>query len=111
MVFLPVFWQLLLLSITAGLGNSVIHPADLSILTTKISPKRLGKAYAVHAFSGNVGWALAPIFVVTIASFWDWRAATMTAGVIGLIIVCIFFLSNDLLTDGGIKDQKLNTIP
>ena len=105
------FWQLLLLSITAGLGNSVFHPADLSILTTKISPKRLGKAYAVHAFSGNVGWALAPIFVVTIASFWDWRAATMTAGVIGLIIVCIFFLSNDLLTDGGLKDQKLNTIP
>ena len=38
------FWQLLLLSITAGLGNSVFHPADLSILTTKISPKRLGKA-------------------------------------------------------------------
>ena len=105
------FWELLLLSITAGLGNSVFHPADLSILTTKISPKRLGKAYAVHAFSGNIGWALAPIFVVTVASFWDWRATTMTAGIIGLIIVGIFFLSNDLLTDNELKEQIPNTAP
>ena len=77
------FWGLMFFSITAGLGNSVFHPADLSILTNKISTKRLGKAYAIHAFSGNIGWALAPIFIVTLASFWDWRTATILAGLIG----------------------------
>ena len=84
------FWGLMFFSITAGLGNSVFHPADLSILTNKISTKRLGKAYAIHAFSGNIGWALAPIFIVTLASFWDWRTATILAGLIGLIIVLMF---------------------
>ena len=48
------FWGLMFFSITAGLGNSVFHPADLSILTNKISTERLGKAYAIHAFSGNI---------------------------------------------------------
>ena len=56
------FWMLLLFSLLAGLGNSVFHPADLSILTQKVTTLRLGKAYGVHAFSGNVGWAAAPVF-------------------------------------------------
>ena len=102
------FWGLMFFSITAGLGNSVFHPADLSILTNKISTNRLGKAYAIHAFSGNIGWALAPIFIVTLASFWDWRTATILAGLIGLIIVLIFFLSGELLIENSLEKQPKN---
>ena len=104
------FWGLMFFSITAGLGNSVFHPADLSILTNKISTKRLGKAYAIHAFSGNIGWALAPIFIVTLASFWDWRTATILAGLIGLIIVLMFFLSGELLIENSAEKQAKNSV-
>ena len=104
------FWGLMFFSITAGLGNSVFHPADLSILTNKISTKRLGKAYAIHAFSGNIGWALAPIFIVALASFWDWRTATILAGLIGLIIVLMFFLSGELLIENSAEKQAKNSV-
>nr|MBC8239624.1 MFS transporter [Alphaproteobacteria bacterium] len=40
------YWMLLPLSILAGLGNSVFHPADLSILTTKVTVNRLRRAHA-----------------------------------------------------------------
>ncbi len=86
------FWMLLLFSVFAGLGNSVFHPADLSILTSKIKPKRLGKAYGVHALSGNIGWAAAPVFVVTIAHFFDWRMAVVAAGLLGLIVTVFFII-------------------
>jgi FSR family fosmidomycin resistance protein-like MFS transporter len=42
----------------AGLGNSVFHPADFSLLNKKVSPARLGYAFSVHGLSGNLGWAL-----------------------------------------------------
>ena len=107
--FCSSLWELMFFSITAGLGNSVFHPADLSILTNKISNKRLGKAYAIHAFSGNVGWALAPIFVVTLANFWDWRTATIIAGLIGLIIVLFFFFCDDMLTEAAPEKKARNS--
>jgi len=38
--FATEFWMLLLFSLLAGLGNSVFHPADLSILTQKVTSLR-----------------------------------------------------------------------
>jgi len=86
------YWYLLPLSILAGLGNSVFHPADLSILTSKVSPHRLGRGYATHALCGNLGWAAAPILMIGLAEIWDWRIAIMSAGMIGLAIVLTFLI-------------------
>ena len=93
------FWMLLLFSVYAGLGNSVIHQADLSILTSKITPQRLGKAYGVHALSGNIGWAAAPVFVATIAHFSDWRIAVISAGLLGLLVTGFFVVYGKDLRD------------
>ena len=90
--FATEYWMLAVLSVLAGIGNSVFHPADLSILTSKISAPRLGRAYGVHALSGNLGWAAAPFFVVTIAQYTDWRTATIAAGMVGLAIVASFII-------------------
>jgi FSR family fosmidomycin resistance protein-like MFS transporter len=86
------YWMLLPLSIMAGLGNSVFHPADLSILTSKVSGHRLGRGYATHALCGNLGWAAAPILMITLAQIWDWRVAVISAGLIGLAIVTAFLV-------------------
>ena len=90
--FTSEYWMLAVLSVCAGLGNSVFHPADLSILTSKVSPPRLGRAYGAHALSGNLGWAVAPAFVITIAHYADWRTATIAAGIVGLTIVASFMI-------------------
>jgi MFS transporter, FSR family, fosmidomycin resistance protein len=90
--FATEFWMLAALSVCAGLGNSVFHPADLSILTSKVSAIRLGRAYGVHALSGNLGWAAAPTFMITVTYYSDWRSATIAAGMIGLAIVASFII-------------------
>ena len=90
--FASSYWMLIPLSILAGLGNSVFHPADLSILTSKVSVHRLGRGYATHALCGNLGWAAAPTLMITLAQIWDWRVAVICAGLIGLVIVAAFLI-------------------
>ena len=74
------FWMLIPLAVVGGIGNSVFHPADLAILTDKVSRPRLGRAYGIHALSGNLGWAGAPMFIMTVVQFSDWRTALVLAG-------------------------------
>ncbi len=69
----------------AGLGNSVFHPADLALLNGKVDVSRLGYAFSVHGITGNIGWVLAPLFVVPIAQAYGWRTALVAAGVLGLV--------------------------
>lgn len=94
------YWILIALSVCAGLGNSVFHPADLSILTSKVSAPRLGRAYATHGLCGNLGWAIAPVFVGTITVLSDWRVAAIAAGMVGLAIVAAFLIWGAELSDG-----------
>ena len=55
---------LVAVAVLAGLGNSPFHPVDFSILNQRVSPARLGHAYSAHGLSGNLGWAVAPAFMV-----------------------------------------------
>lgn len=105
------YWMLLPLSALAGLGNSVFHPADLSILTAKVSPQRLGRGYATHALCGNLGWAAAPIFMITISQIWDWRVAVICAGLIGLAIVAAFLIWGADLEDTPDASAMAERIP
>jgi MFS family permease len=73
----------------AGLGNSVFHPADMSILNAKVDKRRLGYAFSVHSVSGNLGWVLAPLFSVGLATAFGWRTAMFAAGAIGLAIALL----------------------
>src|SRR5262249_24318942 len=51
----PAFWVVLALTILAGIGNSVFHPADYAILNSSISPGRMGRAFSIHTFAGHLG--------------------------------------------------------
>ena len=51
------FWQIQLLAVLSGIGNSVVHPADYAILSGSIDKDRMGRSFAVHTLSGNAGSA------------------------------------------------------
>ena len=55
----PSFWWLMPLAVIAGFGNCVFHPADYAIMTARVDPLRLGRAYGVHTLAGNIGWVAA----------------------------------------------------
>ena len=90
--FAPTYPLLVAAFAIAGLGNSVFHPADMAILNSKIDKKRLGYAFSVHSVSGNLGWVLAPIFSVTLATAFGWRSAMIAAGAIGLAVAVLIAL-------------------
>ncbi|MFO0997273.1 MAG: MFS transporter [Alphaproteobacteria bacterium] len=101
MGFAPSYAWLPALAALAGLANSVFHPADYAILSHAIDPKRVGRAFGIHTFSGYIGWALAPLLMASLAPHIGWRGAIMTAGVLGLAMAAILFtqrgyLSNDI---------------
>lgn len=85
---------LMLAAALAGVGNSPFHPADFTILNKRVSAPRLGHAFSVHGISGNLGWALAPVFLIGITSATgDWRMAAAAAGLVGgavllLLVIC-----------------------
>ena len=81
---------LMLVAVLAGLGNAPFHPADFTILNQRVSTARLGHAFSAHGLTGNLGWALAPAFLVGITALADWRtaylcAAGLYASVLGLL--------------------------
>ena len=95
----PAFWMLFPLAVLAGLGNSVFHPADLSILTTSIRSTRHGRAYGFHTLGGNLGYALAPIVMVGLALELGWRSALMIAGAGGLILLLLLLFNRHMFLD------------
>ncbi len=101
MAFAPSFWVILPLAILSGVGNSVIHPADYAILAGSVSKGFMGRAFALHTFTGNLGFALAPpaiAFLMEIAGL-SWREALLLVGLLGLPVVTAILLQSRVLRD------------
>lgn len=93
----PSYAVLMLGSMLAGLGNSVFHPADYTILNKCVTSQRLSHAFSVHGVSGNLGWAAAPVFLVSLANLYNWRIALMAAAALPVIVLIILFSYRHLL--------------
>jgi MFS family permease len=64
----PSYPRLLLLMAFIGVSNSVFHPADYAILSVRIAPSRLGRAFSIHTFAGFIGTAVAPLTMVALVA-------------------------------------------
>src|SRR5437879_864076 len=82
----PSYSTLLLAMVFVGLANSVFHPADYSLLSAKIAPVRLGRAFSIHTFAGFLGNAVAPVTMIALAAGMGLNFALMAAGIIALIV-------------------------
>jgi len=98
--------------VLAGLGNSVFHPVDFSILNHRVSATRLGHAYAAHGISGNVGWALAPLFVVGVTqATGSWRAALAAAACVIAAVLAALALARTHLEGAPTQRRVEADIP
>jgi MFS family permease len=88
----PTYHALLPIAALAGLGNSVFHPADYSILNATVSGRRIARAYSLHQISGNLGWVLAPLLVGSVTHVAGWRIALLTAGGLALLATLLIAL-------------------
>jgi MFS transporter, FSR family, fosmidomycin resistance protein len=92
----------LMLSATcAGLGNSIFHPSDFTLLNQRVSQPRLGHAFSIHGVAGNVGWAVAPLFMAGVTSVFGWHVAGFGAAAIGAAVFTTLCLRRRVLADAG----------
>lgn len=82
---------LVAVAVLAGLGNAPFHPADFTILNQRVSPHRLGHGFSVHGLTGNLGWALAPAFLVGITALSNWRVAYLSAAVLYTVVLAVLW--------------------
>lgn len=107
MAFAPGYWAILLLSVLSGVGNSVIHPADYAILGGSIHPSRIGRAFAMHTFTGNLGFAAGPPAVAALLLVMDWRPILLMLGLLGIpVVLGILWQSRVLRDQAKPKDRK-----
>lgn len=90
---------LLLSAALAGLGNSVFHPADFSILNHRVSGARLGRAFSVHGLAGSMGWAVAPVLLTAVATAADWRWAALASAALAGVAWVAVWRARELVVD------------
>jgi MFS family permease len=99
MSFATAYWQILALALLSGIGNSVIHPADYSVLAGSISRHRMGRAFALHTFNGNVGSVCAPPVTAALVLLIGWRETLMVYGLVGVPLVLTILWKSGILRE------------
>jgi MFS transporter, FSR family, fosmidomycin resistance protein len=93
------FWQILGLAMLSGVGNSVIHPADYAILSGSVDKDRMGRSFALHTFSGNLGFVAAPPLMALLMVSFGWRISLICVGLLGVPVVISILLQSGILQD------------
>ncbi|GAB2910403.1 MFS transporter [Paralcaligenes sp. KSB-10] len=96
--------MLVLAALIGGVGNSVFHPVDYSIINHRVSSRRLGHAFSTHGLTGNLGWALTPVFMAAIIHIANWRVAVFAAAGLVAVVLALTWLGRDLLAG---KNEEL----
>lgn len=99
--------SLIIVMLLVGLGNCSFHPVDFTIMNQRVSPARLGYAFSVHGVTGNLGWALAPVFFVGITAISSWRMAYFCAAALLVVILMVLWSHRDKLYTKVVARQPL----
>jgi len=102
----PGYAVLILAAAVAGAGNCVFHPADFTLLNRNVSSPRLGHAFSVHGLSGNIGWAVAPVFMTGITVAAGWRVAALAAAAVALLAMTLYWLRREAVADPVSRAQR-----
>jgi len=89
--------MLVVAAVVGGLGNSVFHPCDFSILNARVQKERLGYAFSGHGIAGYLGYAAAPVYAIAVAGAAGWRGALLGAALIGAVVIVVLALQRDAL--------------
>jgi MFS family permease len=77
---------LLVAAALIGIANAVYHPADYAILSARIAPAHIGRAFSIHTFAGMFGGAIAPATMLVLATTVGMNAALIVAGLVGVLV-------------------------
>lgn len=107
----PEYWMVVVLISIAGIGGSIFHPADYSIITASVEESRMGRAFSLHTFTGSVGITAAPAVMILLTTLIGWREALFAVALLSIAVLACLILFGSLLQDerGGLAAAKQDT--
>ncbi|MFY9695655.1 MAG: MFS transporter [Xanthobacteraceae bacterium] len=93
------YWVFIAMYGVAGLGNTVYHPSDYSLLSHHAAPERLSHVFSFHTFAGMVGSAIAPVTLLYMQSMFGWRGAYIGAAMFGFIVLAALIAQSEPAAD------------
>jgi len=110
--FATEFWHLIGLMALAGLGNSVFHPADYSIISVSVADDRLGKAFSMHSFGGSSGMVVGPLVMALFIQLdVPWRTSVLVVGAIGIVLAFVLLAFGGIIDESGATKRKREPPP
>src|SRR3954468_5401773 len=93
----PGYWAFLIGYALLGVANTVYHPADYSILSATIDGKRMGKAFSIHTFAGNLASGGTPAMVIAAVGIWGWNGGFLCAAVLSFAAAILLMVTGSVL--------------
>jgi MFS transporter, FSR family, fosmidomycin resistance protein len=90
----------------SGIANAVYHPADYAILSARVLPSRIGRAFSVHTCAGMLGNAAAPVTMLILAPHLGLRAALVAAGLVGPLVAVPLVLAPTVEGDSLARSRR-----
>lgn len=81
----------------AGLGNSIFHPSDFTILNRRVSQSRLAHAFSWHGVAGSIGWAAAPPVLAGLAALYSWNIALLFGAALAFAVLALLVVFRERL--------------
>src|SRR5262249_56371200 len=79
------FWVSTPFSAVLGLANTVYHPADYTLLSERVPPRRMTQVFSFHTCAGMIGSAIAPVSLLFMQSAVGWRGAFVCSALLGVV--------------------------
>ncbi len=87
------FWHLALARVGVGIGEAGVNPSSHSIIADVFPPEKRSTAMGVLATGANVGMLIGFIGGGFLAATYGWRVAIVAAGLPGLVLALVFWLT------------------
>ena len=90
--FAATYPQLVVARMLVGVGEAGGVPPSYSIITDTFPPGKRGTAFGIYNLGPPIGAALGVAFGAKIAAVFDWHAAFIAIGAVGIVIALIVFM-------------------
>jgi len=89
------FWVFIAMFAVLGLANTVYHPADYTLLSERVSPRRMTQVFSFHTCSGMIGSAIAPVTLLFLQSAVGWRGAFLCSALLGVVAALVLAVQGE----------------
>ena len=107
------YTMLLVTAAVAGLGNSIFHPADFTLLNHRVATRAWVTRFQCTGCRAISAGPSAPVFMAGIASAADWHVAGFAASAVGFTVLAVLWLRRHVLADAAreLVTRPANTPP